>query len=73
MYRRLAPELDRSSDGNGLCFETQILDLDPAELLDAVGQYAPVGLAATDETRQWPPQAPFPGLPGRAVDTTVVV
>ncbi|HZX39579.1 MAG TPA: PH domain-containing protein [Streptomyces sp.] len=51
-YRRLAPDQDRAADGHGLCFETQIFDLDPAELLDAVRQYAPVGLTITDETRR---------------------
>lgn len=38
----------------GLCFETRVFDPDPdpAELLGAIGQYAPVGLAFAVETRQ---------------------
>ncbi|NUK03941.1 PH domain-containing protein [Streptomyces lunaelactis] len=50
-YRRLAAS-EGSDTGEGLCFETQVFDLDPAELLDAIRQYAPVGLTVTDETRQ---------------------
>lgn len=38
--------------GSGLCFETRVFDPDPAELLGAIGQYAPVGLAFAVETRQ---------------------
>ncbi|MCX4820307.1 hypothetical protein OG883_10390 [Streptomyces sp. NBC_01142] len=51
-YRRLAPALGRPAGAGGLCFETQVFDLDPAELIGAVRTYAPVGLTATDETRQ---------------------
>ncbi|WP_142212937.1 hypothetical protein [Streptomyces sp. SLBN-118] len=48
-YRRIGPELGRLG-GDGLCFETQVFDVDPAELLDAIRQYAPPGITITDET-----------------------
>ncbi|HET6360348.1 hypothetical protein [Streptomyces sp.] len=48
-HRRLGPELERPG-GDGLCFETQVFDVDPAELLDAIRQYAPTGITITDET-----------------------
>ncbi|MGW0554073.1 hypothetical protein ACWDZ6_07730 [Streptomyces sp. NPDC002926] len=51
-YRRLAPAPNSAASGQGLCFETQVFDLDPAELLDAIRRYAPVGLRMTDETRR---------------------
>ncbi|MET7617438.1 hypothetical protein [Streptomyces sp. NPDC005408] len=47
-YRRLAPELERPG-GDGLCFETQVFDVEAAELLDAIRQYAPTGLTITDD------------------------
>ncbi|MEV6394349.1 hypothetical protein AB0M39_06115 [Streptomyces sp. NPDC051907] len=51
-YRRLADTLHRPARAEGLCFETAVFDLDPAEMIGAVRAYAPVGLAAAHETGQ---------------------
>lgn len=43
-HRRLAPDLGLPADAAGLCFETQIFDFEPVEMLAAMGEYAPEGL-----------------------------
>ena len=56
-HRRLAPDLGLPADATGLCFETQIFDFEPVEMLAAMGQYAPEGLPlrkADGSVRQFP-------------------
>ncbi|GAA1359558.1 hypothetical protein [Streptomyces beijiangensis] len=47
-YGRIAPQLGRDEGAQGLVFEEQIFDFDPAELLAAVRGAAPQGLQVSD-------------------------
>ncbi|MFJ5289520.1 MULTISPECIES: hypothetical protein [unclassified Streptomyces] len=58
MYRRLAPSLGRGGQAQGLCFEAQVFDVDPAGLVALIREYAPGGVPVSD-----PPGARY-GEPG---------
>ncbi|WP_158685721.1 hypothetical protein [Streptomyces purpureus] len=51
MYRKLAPALGRPGR-TGLCFEGQIFDIEPAELLAALRAHAPAAVPVEDRTAQ---------------------
>ncbi|WP_327299887.1 hypothetical protein [Streptomyces sp. NBC_01197] len=48
MYRRLAPSLGRGEQAQGLCVEAQVFDVDPAELVALIREYAPGGVPVGD-------------------------
>ncbi|MEV0091176.1 hypothetical protein [Streptomyces sp. NPDC050738] len=47
-YGRIAPQLGRDDDAQGLVFEEQIFDFDPAGLLALIRQSAPAALPVSD-------------------------
>ncbi|WP_406153305.1 hypothetical protein OG217_06395 [Streptomyces sp. NBC_01023] len=48
MYRRLAPSLGRDERAQGLCVEAQVFDVDPAELVALIREYAPGSVPVGD-------------------------